>query len=368
MEKTNRVKKLLKGKLDKKKMIELMKITDPDKLEILYTKAYEMKEKFVGKKVYYRGIIEFSNKCIKNCYYCGIRKDNKNVIRFDMKEEEILESAKWCYENKYGSLVLQSGERADEEYVDYVENLLKKIKKLSNGDLGITLSLGEQSKETYRRWYAAGAHRYLLRIETTNEELYKKIHPNDELHDFARRVKCLKDLREVGYQVGTGVMIGLPGQTEEDLVDDILQFEKWDIDMIGMGPYVIHRETPMGKEAVNSLDEQKRRFKLGLKMVALSRLYLKDINIAATTALQALNPIGRELALKAGANILMPVITHQNYREDYQLYEDKPCIDDNADDCKNCLSGRVSTVGDEIMYGKWGDSLHWKKRNDFNKT
>ena len=353
-------KRLNKKELTKEDLLCLINLKTREDINKLYKKAYEIKEKNVAKKVYYRGIIEFSNICSKDCYYCGIRKSNDNVNRFNMQEEEILESAKWCYENRYGSLVLQSGERMDEENTEYVEQLIRKIKKISNNKLGITLSLGEQSKETYERWYKAGAHRYLLRIESTNEELYNEIHPQD--HSFQKRVRCLKDLKEVGYQVGTGVMIGLPNQTEEDLVNDIIKFKEWDIDMIGMGPYVIHKETPMGKFALNTMEEQKRRFELGLKMIALSRLYLKDINIASTTALQALNPIGRELGLKAGANILMPVITHKNYRKDYQLYEDKPCIDDNADECKSCLLKRVKTVGDEIMYDKWGDSLHWQKR------
>jgi len=351
---------LNKKELTKEDLIYLIKLKDKEEINKLYKKAYKVKEKNVAKKVYYRGIIEFSNICTKDCYYCGIRKSNTNVHRFNMEEKEILESAKWCYDNRYGSLVLQSGERMDEENTEYVEQLLRKIKKISNNKLGITLSLGEQSKETFEKWFKAGAHRYLLRIETTKEKLYNEIHPQD--HSFQNRVRCLKDLKEVGYQVGTGVMIGLPNQTEEDLVNDIMRFKEWDIDMIGMGPYVIHTETPMGKIAVNTKEEKNRRFELGLKMIALARLYLKDINIASTTALQALNPIGRELGLKAGANILMPVITHKNYRKDYQLYEDKPCIDDDADECKSCLLNRVKTVGDEIMYDQWGDSPHWEKR------
>ena len=227
------------------------------------------------------------------------------------------------------------------------------------------MCLGEQTEETFKKWFEVGGHRYLLRIETTNEELYKKIHPNNPLHSFKDRVDCLKLLKKIGYQVGTGVMIGLPGQTEEDLVNDILFFEKMDIDMIGMGPYVVHKETPLGKEVIgqnlDSEEEKYRRFILGLKMIAITRLYLKDVNIAATTALQALNPLGRELGLKAGGNILMPIITIEEHREKYQLYDNKPCIDDNADQCKVCLTGRVTSVGDIVGFGEWGDSPHYFK-------
>ena len=353
---------LKKDRLDREDLEYLMGIEDEAELDILYRKAYEIKEKNVGKKVYYRGLIEFSNLCVKDCSYCGIRKSNKNTEHFMMSKEEILTSARWIYENNYGSLVLQAGERQDKEFVDFVEEVVKDIKEMSQGKLGVTLSLGEQTKETYERWYKAGAHRYLLRIETSNEKLYKTLHPEDVAHDFTTRIKCLEYLREAGYQVGTGVMIGLPGQTVGDLVEDILFYEKHNIDMIGMGPYIIHDETPMGAEHRDTVISKEKRVKLGLKMIALSRIYLKDVNIAATTALQGLDPLGREKGLKAGANILMPVTTAAEHRAKYQLYNGKPCIDDTADQCKKCLAGRVGTVGDKIAYGEWGDSPHYFKR------
>jgi biotin synthase len=348
------------GKLDRDDLIKLMKLTEEEKLNRLYDWAYDVKAQHVGAKVYYRGIIEFSNYCRKNCLYCGIRQDNSQVDRFMMEEEEILESARWIYENDYGSLVLQSGERQDEEYINFVEKLIYKIKQLSNGELGITLSLGEQTRETYQRWFKAGAHRYLLRIETSNPDLYQKLHPTD--HEFKTRLKCLKDLKKLGYQVGSGVMIGLPGQTVEDLVEDLLFFKRQEIDMIGMGPYVIHENTPLVDKIEDREELRTNNFELSLKMVALLRLLMPKTNIAATTALQALNPFGREEALQAGANILMPIVTNQEYRADYKLYDNKPCIDENASDCKGCLAGRVSTVGDEIGYGEWGDPPHYFKR------
>ena len=227
-------------------LIYLMSLKKQEDLEKLYKRAYQIKEKYIGKKAYYRGLIEFSNKCIKDCYYCGIRLSNKDTERFDMTMSEIIEMAKWAYDNNYGSITLQSGERQDPEFTDFVEEAIIKIKEVSNGELGLTLCLGEQTEETYRRWFAAGGHRYLLRIETTNQELYSKIHPNNERHSYEKRVGCLKTLKKIGYQVGTGVMIGLPNQTEEDMVDDILFFKEMDIDMIGMGPYVVLKDTPLG--------------------------------------------------------------------------------------------------------------------------
>ncbi len=346
-------------------LLYLMRLKRQEDLEKLYKKAYEVKEEHVGRKAYYRGLIEFSNRCIKDCYYCGIRVSNTDVERFDMTREEILEMAQWAYENRYGSLTLQSGERQDSIFTEYITELIRDIKKIGNGSLGLTLCLGEQTEETYKKWFDAGGHRYLLRIETTNKELYRSIHPDNDRHSFEKRKECLKILKKIGYQVGTGVMIGLPGQTEEDLVNDIYFFKEMDIDMIGMGPYVVHKDTPMGKEVIlkEQNDEMTKyeRFSYGLKMIAITRIFLKDVNIAATTALQALNPLGRELGLKAGANILMPIITIPEHREKYKLYDNKPCIDDNADQCKICLTGRVSSVGDTVGFGEWGDSPHFKK-------
>ena len=344
----------------------LMGITDPEALDLIYRKAYEVKAKYVAKVAYYRGIIEFSNRCIKNCRYCGIRRENDRTERFDMSRDDILRMAQWAYDHEYGSLTLQSGERNDPAFVDYVVELIRDIKKIGDGSLGITMCVGEQTEETYRRMVEAGASRYLLRIESSNRELYEKIHPKDALHSFDTRVECLKALRRVGFQVGTGVMIGLPGQTEDDLVNDILFYRDMDIDMIGMGPYVVHHDTPLGQEALamglDSKEGKLRRIQLGLKMIALTRLFLKDVNVAATTALQALDPLGREKGLAAGANILMPIITVPEHRAKYLLYDNKPCVDDNADKCKDCLTRRVMSIGDTVGWKQNGDSRHFGKR------
>lgn len=354
----------------KAEIIELLSLTDKSDIEALYAAAYAEKLKHTGKKVFFRGLIEFSNICAKDCYYCGIRKSNKNTERYFLKMEEVLEAAKFAYDQGYGSVVLQSGEREDSEFVKFVEKALHEIKKIGNGALGVTLSTGEQTEEVYKRWYDAGAHRYLLRIETTNRELYKKLHPAD--HSFDRRVGCLMIMKKLGYQVGTGVMIGLPFQTHEDLVHDILFFKDEDVDMIGMGPYVPHGDTPLQKGdsppqifkgTVPFSHDPAENFRLGLIMIALTRLALKDVNIAAATALQTLDPSGREKGVLAGANIIMPNITPTSYRKLYRLYDNKPCLDENALQCRSCLEKRIRAAGAEVGYGEWGDSPHRLKRS-----
>jgi biotin synthase len=347
------------SKLDKAKLIEAFSF-DEEKTSLLYEAAYAMKLKHVGNNVYLRGLIEVSNICSKNCFYCGIRADNSKVKRYQMSEDDVMKAALWAYEQQYGSIVLQAGERTDREFVLYIENLINKINKLGNGELGITLSIGEQDSDVYKRWFDAGVHRYLLRIETSNEALYKKLHPQDHAYSF--RLECLNELRKIGYQVGTGVMIGLPGQSLEHLANDILFFKQEDIDMIGMGPYVIHNDTPLAAELVGF--DPAKQMDLALKMIALTRLYCEDVNIASTTALQTLHPQGRELGLQAGANILMPNIGSTKYRSLYTLYDNKPCLEDTAAVCKNCFEKRIESIGEKIAYAKWGDSPHFKRRRN----
>lgn len=347
--------------LSANELVQLLSVSDGDELQALYDCAYFLKEQYVGKIAYFRGIIECSNLCMKDCYYCGIRKSNKNVERFQMDEDEIFKEALWAYEAEYGSCVIQSGERQDEAYVSMIERVVARIKEATKGELGITLSLGEQTEETYARWKKAGASRYLLRIETTNPELYAKIHPAD--HSLVERKECLARLRRTGYQVGTGVMMGLPGQTMEDLANDILFLKEIDIDMVGMGPYIPHSDTPMGLEVPPYTDEQKKEaLTLGLKMIAVTRIVLKDINIAAATALQALEYTGREQGLRCGANVIMPNVTETEYRPKYQLYDNKPCTDENSSMCRGCLSGRIKAIGEEVGFNERGDSPHFKKR------
>jgi biotin synthase len=328
---------------------------------LLFKKSSEIKEKFIGRKVWFRGLIEFSNVCGKDCLYCGIRKGNKNLERYNLSDDEILTAARFAHVNRYGSIALQSGEIESRFVTNRIENLLHEIKEMSNGGLGVTLSVGEQEHDVYKRWYEAGAHRYLLRVESTSQSLYKKIHPNNSEHNFRRRLGCLKSLQDIGYQTGTGVMIGLPFQTMDDLAGDLLFMKEFNIDMCGMGPYIEHADTPL-IEYSEELIPLKERFDLTLKMIAIIRIMMKDINIVAATALQAIDPVGREKAVKIGANILMPNITPGKYRDSYKLYDNKPCTDDSAEDCRSCLEARVGLADSEVVYGEWGDSKHYDIR------
>ena len=221
--------------------------------------------------------------------------------------------------------------------------------------------MGEQSEEIFKQWFELGATRYLLRIESSDRELYKKLHPDNDVHSYDLRINCLKALKKIGYQVGTGVMIGLPFQTIENLADDLIFFRDLDIDMCGMGPYIEHKDTPLYVHK-DKLLPKIDRFNLTLKMVALLRIIMKDINIAATTAMQTIDPQGREKAIKVGSNVIMPNLTPLKYRENYLLYDEKPCVKEAADVCASCIEARVHIAGAKIGYGEKGDSPHFKKR------
>ncbi len=341
-------------------LVCLLSANEKDR-KLIFNKAADIKSNFVGNNVYFRGIIEYSNKCVKSCYYCGIRSGNKKNERYTVSDDEVLEAAKFAYDNGFASLVIQSGERSSKPFEKKIADLLEKIMELSSGKLGITLSLGEQPESTYKLWKEKGATRYLLRIEASNRDLYAKLHPNNKVHDYDTRLQCLKSLRKLGYQVGSGVMIGLPFQTIDHLANDLEFLRDIDIDMVGMGPYIEHEETPLYQYR-NQLLPKEERFMLSLKMVAILRIMMKDINIAATTAMQTLDKQGREKALKVGANVIMPNLTPVKYRTGYLLYEDKPCLDEEASECMKCLEARIHIAGDNVGYYKWGDSLHFHKR------
>ena len=347
-------------KLNKKNIIKLLLSEGEDK-KALFEHSAIVKELNIGKITYLRGLIEFSNICQKNCLYCGIRKSNQLMKRFNLDDASILDAVKIAIKNNYSSIVLQSGELDTKTNSDRISSLIEKIVELSGGKLGITLSCGEQTESTYRRWKSSGASRYLLRIETSNEGLYYKIHPKNKSHNFQKRIECLSTLKNLDYQVGTGVMIGLPFQTIPDLADDILFMKDIDIDMCGMGPYIEHKDTPLYMYK-NELLPLNIRFELTLKMIASLRILMPDINIAASTAMQAIDKMGREKALKVGANIIMPNLTPGTYRNLYKLYENKPCIDEQAEDCLNCMELRISIAGDKVGYGEFGDSKHFEKR------
>lgn len=349
---------LLTGTLTNEEIVYLLEIQELEDMQKLFDVAYQVKLQNVGNKVNLRGLIEIGNLCKKNCYYCGIRRDNQNLVRYRLDKAEILHCAKLAMDFHYGSIVLQGGELDTAEFVDFIEDVLRDIKKLSDNKLGITLSLGEQSLETYQRWFAAGAHRYLLRIETSSENLYKKLHPSD--HSFEKRIQALELIREAGFQLGSGVMFGFEGQSTLDMANDLLFLKKLDVDMVGMGPYSIHHDTPMG---VNhpKLDNSTQLF-LGLKMIAILRLLMPDINIASTTVLQALAPNGRELGLLAGGNVIMPNVSDVAYRKSYQLYDNKPGIDENAEASRQKLEASIRSINEVLNYDNWGDSKHFSRK------
>ncbi len=325
-----------------------------------------------GLDVYYRGLLEFSNLCVRNCSYCGIQAANKKVERFTLSLEEICQTASWCADNGYGSLTLQSGERRDPAFVDLVEAAIVRIKEVScrpnlPQGLGITLCVGEQDSQALQRFKKAGAHRYLLRIETSNARLYQELHPASD-GSLSDRIDNLRLLKALGFQVGTGVMIGLPGQTALDLVNDLHFFFDERVQMVGMGPYIRHQDTSLGAALLAQqnlatdianpvLLPDRTRFELGLAMIALTRIMMPKGNVAATTALQALHPFGRELGMEYGANILMPLVTPSRVRESYQLYDNKPCVDDELDECRDCLAARVVRSKRHVAYNQYGDSL-----------
>jgi biotin synthase len=344
--------------LTHRELVELLTWPDAD---ALFSAAYAVKCREIGRRVSFRGLVEFGNICAKDCYYCGIRKSNGRIRRYRIDADEIVREAEWVLKAGYGSLVLQSGELTSEANAAFMENVLRRIHAFGGDDFGVTISLGEQNEEVYRRWREAGAHRYLLRIETSNPELYAKLHPAD--HSWEMRRDALRALRRCGYQVGSGVMSGLPGQSVDDLASDIEFFASEDLDMIGMGPYIPHADTPLGKDAEWTPAMRRERLELGLRMIAVTRLFLHDVNIAAATALHALDPEGREKGLLAGANVIMPNVTETRYRADYQLYADKPCLNENSCFSRDDMERRIAAIGETILWNRRGDSPHWERSN-----
>jgi len=341
----------------------ILSTTDPDEVEAIRSAAERMLLHHCGDTVRLRGLVEFSNRCVLDCHYCGIRRGNRAVKRYNLTRDDVVVCARWCAEKGYGSLVLQSGERRDAAFVRRVEAMICAIKEATRSEaqsdgLGITLCVGEQAPETYERWFAAGAHRYLLRIESSSPDLFARLHP--ESQRLETRIACLRTLREIGYQVGTGVMIGLPGQSIEHLIGDLLFFRDMDVDMIGMGPYLPHAQAVLpGNPEIPPAAE---RLRLGLRMIAAARLLLRDVNIAATTALQTMADNGRELGLAFGANVIMPQVTPPSVRSLYALYDGKPCLDDSAEQCAVCLENRIASAGRRIQKDVWGDSAHFGRR------
>jgi biotin synthase len=331
-----------------------------EEVPMVYRKAAAVRDKYLGNNVYLRGLIEYSNMCGKNCLYCGIRHDNRNIPRYTLTDNEVIEAAMTAFHLKMGSIAIQAGENSSKAFVDKIEELVRTIVSLTGGQLGITLSLGEQSRETYQRWYAAGAHRYLLRIEASSEELYRKIHPDNQIHKYTRRLECLKIIQETGYQTGTGVMIGLPHQTMNHLADDLIFMRDFDIDMCGMGPFIEHSDTPLGSRGTDNLF-LRERFNLTLRMIAILRIIMKDINIVASTAMQTIDGEGREKAIACGANVIMPNLTPARYRGGYLIYEGKPGYMEASEE--NVSGLKLDRIpGTKVSMGIWGDTPHYRNR------
>lgn len=313
-------------------IIEVLK--DDSNNDWLFSLADKTREEYVGDEVHLRGLIEFSNICKRQCKYCGLRCEDKFIDRYRISKENIISYAEHAVNMGYKTIVLQSGE--DEYYnTDLMCEIIEGIKKLG---VALTLSIGEKTYEEYKAFKEAGADRYLIRIETTDKTLYNQMHPN---MNFDNRVRCLENLGRLGYEVGTGCLVGLPNQTIESLADDILFFKEINADMVGIGPFIPHPHTPLKDSATGS-------FTLALKVMALTRILLKDINIPATTAMETLNPNGRIIALQSGANVVMPNVTTTEYRAKYEIYPNKICINENPDKCKGCISAKIQSIGRSV--------------------
>jgi len=343
-------------RLDHDTIVAWLRETDPVALERLWTRADAARAAHVGDQVHLRGLIEISNHCIRHCLYCGIRACSDGLTRYRMTADEIVACARHAKRLGYGTVVMQSGE--DPELTrDFIAGVIRAIK--ADTGLAITLSLGERTDDELREWKAAGADRFLLRFETSDSELYRKIHPAlpGTLSD---RVAQLRRMREMGYEIGSGVMVGIPGQTWDILAGDIELFRALDIDMIGIGPFLPSPRTPLGGDAAARLrasaDAQVPNTELAtLKVVALTRLVCPEANLPSTTALATLDPAtGRELGLTRGANIVMPNVTPPEYRVLYEIYPGKACIHETAEACQHCLERRIHSIGRVVGTGPGG--------------
>lgn len=306
--------------------------------EYLFGRADAVRRKYYGTDVYVRGLIEFSNYCKNDCLYCGIRKSNRNCDRYRLSREEILECCEDGYALGYRTFVLQSGE--DLRYTpEVLAEIVKEIRSRFP-ECAITLSVGEHSTETYALWRAAGADRYLLRHETADRTHYDSLHP--EAMSFDNRMRCLKDLKELGYQVGCGFMVGSPGQTVEHLAKEMLFLKDFQPDMVGIGPFIPQKDTPFGDKPAGTLEQT-------LILLGLIRLTLPQVLLPATTALGTIHPLGREMGIKAGANVCMPNLSPTSVRKKYALYDNKICTGDEAAECRHCMSGRMSRIGYRVV-------------------
>jgi biotin synthase len=321
--------------MTKREIIDLLKEKDEAVIENLFRNADRVRKEYVGDAVHLRGLIEFSNYCRRNCLYCGLRRGNSNVVRYRMTTLEIIAAVAEAKDLGFKTVVLQSGE--DTAYsIEDICALVRRIK--SEFGFAVTLCIGERTYEDYKRLKEAGVDRYLLRFETTDPLLFRKLKP-DSL--YVKRYQCLDWLKELGYQVGSGNMVGLPGQSLESLADDILKFKELDMDMVGLGPYISNPDTPLQGSANGTID-------MVLRVTALTRIVTKNAHMPATTATGTIDPEGRQKALQCGANVLMPNLTPRKYRGHYLIYPDKICIDEDPRKCRFCVESMITGLGKTV--------------------
>lgn len=334
----DKIKEMINSPEGLKKIIE----TDDQELRgCIFQYASSLRDSVYGKKVFFRGLIEFTNYCKNDCFYCGIRRSNTKAERYRLTDEQILDCCRTGYNLGFRTFVLQGGE--DDYYTDdHLCALVSRI-KTDFSDCCITLSIGERSRDSYARLKAAGAERYLLRHETADEHHYRKLHPPSQC--LARRKQCLYDLKDLGYQVGAGLMVGSPFQTTESLVEDLFFLRDLQPHMVGIGPYIPHKDTPFADFESGTIDKT-------LIMLALTRILLPNVLLPATTAVGTLDPKGREKAFKAGANVVMPNLSPIDVREAYSLYNNKICTGDEAASCVKCIGNRIRCSGLEPDMGR----------------
>ena len=342
----NLIEKLEKEQnLTKEEWVYLIEGRTPEIAEILFERAREIRQQHYGKDVYIRGLIEFTNHCKNNCYYCGIRRSNQNLFRYRLTEEEILDCCRNGYRLGFRTFVLQGGEDGwftEEKMVALLEKM-----KAEFPECAITLSIGEREKKEYQAYFNAGANRFLLRHETANDAHYRYLHP-EEL-SLAHRKNCLWNLREIGYQVGSGIMVGSPGQGAEQLAEDLLFLKELNPHMVGIGPFIPHKDTPFAKETAGTLE-------LTLFLLGAMRLMLPKVLMPATTALSTIHPDGRKMGILAGANVVMPNLSPQENRKYYSLYDNKRCIGDEAAEGLALLKAEMEEIGYRVVSAR-GDSL-----------
>lgn len=335
--------------LSEEELIYLIDNIESDDKKYLFGKASEIRDKHYGNKVFLRGLIEFTNYCKNDCYYCGIRCSNKNIDRYRLSLNDILECCKIGYKLGYRTFVLQGGE--DPYFTDNkMVSILKAIKEKYN-DCAITLSFGEKTYESYKKFYHAGADRYLLRHESASDEHYSLLHPKNLSLD--NRKNCLYDLKKIGFQVGAGFMVESPFQTSKNLAKDLLFLKELEPHMVGIGPFIPHHDTKFRENSAGSLDKT-------LVMLALTRLLLPKVLLPATTALGTIDPLGRELGLKAGANVIMPNLSPTELRKKYSLYDNKVGTGDEAAESKKLIEEKINKAG-FILDTSRGDSIIWNR-------